>query len=128
MLPACVHPGGDIGVYFGNWTLEKIEIDGEYYSDYEEPIFLNFQSSIFNMAGVDQIGVYGVWSESDNELRLCADPNAGVVKKFPRIMGWGDALDVSLEIKEKNSRRLRLQWVAPDGKVWSYFFRKIIGA
>ncbi len=127
-LQSCVHPGGDIGEYFGNWVLEKIEIDSDDHEAYEEPIFLSFQSNVFNMSGVDQIGVYGIWEEDDNRLSLHADPDSGIVKRFPRIMGWGDTLDVTLLILEKNSRRLRLQWDATDGKIWTYSFRKIIGA
>lgn len=127
-LCSCVHPGGDIGPYFGNWGLEKIEIDGEVNDDYsqENPVFLSFQSSVFNMGTVGSWGTFGMWEEEEGILTLTADSFAAPDRYFPRIMGWGSRISVSLTILEKSSRRLRLQWDDPDGRLWVYTFKKLL--
>ncbi len=128
-LLGCTQPGGNIGHYFGSWILETIDIDGERLDAYDvnadnaNPVFMSFQSSLFNMGLADGKEIYGRWETTDSTLRLQGDPSEG---EFPAIMGFGNESDIVFKILSQDSKRLILQRTDGSGRIWTYEFKKVI--
>ena len=70
-MTSCSHNDGDIGLWFGLWHLDSIEIDGEPDSIYDGKYYFLFQNKVFIIRWVDEqrheyIESYAQWQECDN--------------------------------------------------------------
>lgn len=71
VMTGCSHNNGDIGLWFGLWHLDSIEINGEPDSDYDGKYYFLFQGKVFCIRWVDEqqhsyIENYARWQESDD--------------------------------------------------------------
>lgn len=72
-ITGCTRNNGDIGPWFGIWTLNSIEADGTPVPDYEpNTIFWKFQSTVINITQLlechDYHDTFGTWRQIDDSL------------------------------------------------------------
>lgn len=130
LLSACVRNDGDIGNLFGNWVFKSVTCDDQPV-ELEPAIMINFQGELFSIGSVRENPVYmpelvGKWKETGSEFSLDADYNAGEVKKFPEVLGFGDSRKVIFHIDSKSHNRLVLSRTTPEGKHYRYTLSKIL--
>ena len=70
-LSGCSHNNGDIGLWFGQWNLDTVEVDGEPDAAYDGQFYFMFQNKVFCVRHVDEVfhayfESYATWQESDN--------------------------------------------------------------
>lgn len=70
-LSGCSHNNGDIGLWFGLWHLDTVEIDGEPDADYDGNFYFMFQNKVFCVRWVNElqheyIESFAQWQESDD--------------------------------------------------------------
>lgn len=136
-LSGCFQNDGYIGVYFGSWVIEKIEIDGEKDEAYNGHMMISFQSSMFELAEAGGgYAIQGIWKETGDELMLHGaeetarqwDSAGNAIFPNPVGMGRGDNDDliVRLHIEKKTSKRMVWTRTAPDGRHWRYTLRHLL--
>ena len=54
-LSGCSHNNGDIGLWFGLWHLDTVEIDGEPDADYDGNFYFMFQNKVFCVRWVNEL-------------------------------------------------------------------------
>lgn len=137
IFTGCFHNDGDIGVYFGSWVIEKIEIDGNPDTNYKGHTMISFQSSLFDLTDVDgQGGIMGLWSEKGAELTLRGAEETATRKDadgnpiFPLTTGFGSGTDndltIHLEIIKKTKKEMIWQRTDDEGRVWRYVLRHLL--
>ena len=134
---SCFHNDGNIGVYFGSWQIEKVEIDGEPVTSYRGHTMISFQSSLFDLTDIDGNGsIKGIWSEKGDLLTLRgaeetatrqdADGNA----IFPLTTGFGSGTDNDLTIQLNIVRKSKKEmiWTRTDeqGRTWRYVLKHLL--
>ena len=108
---SCTKNNGDIGVWFGQWRVEKIEIDGVENSDYAGNLFFSFQNAVFEEKIVtpehEAIAAYGRWTENaDGTLNIYMEE-----PDYPPIDGYmvKDLNVMNYEIKSSTTITLTLK-------------------
>lgn len=108
---SCTKNNGDIGVWFGQWRVEKIEIDGVDNADYAGNLFFSFQNAVFEEKIItpehEAIAAYGRWTETaENTLNIYMDE-----PDYPPIDGYmvKDMNVMSYEIKSSTTITLTLK-------------------
>ena len=73
----CTHNNGDIGPWFGQWKVERIDKNGMPDTDYEGDCLLRFQSSVVTVVLVTNNGYaessslkYGNWEETGGYMHF----------------------------------------------------------
>lgn len=125
-LGSCRHPDGYIGHYLGNWSIEKIEVDSTPLEGYRGDIMISFQGNIFLLAYIDGKETYGTWEEDGTTFSLRADYNAGAAQEMPSELGFGSNRRINMEIMEDKRKSMIWRYTADDGKVYTYYLRKIL--
>ena len=124
LLPACTHNNGDIGQWFGQWKVEKIEIDGTPDPDYKGDVFFRFQSSVFALARTDRKDYFtaniwfGSWNETDGMLTIDF-PND--VNKVPGGLHLSESNH--FRILRNDGSRKTLELDSSDGKRYTYHLK-----
>lgn len=137
LLGGCFQNDGYIGVYFGSWVIETIEIDGEKDRAYNGHTMISFQSSFFEMSEAGGGGVIqGIWKENGDVLMLHgAEETAKQFDKddnpvFPLSTGLGSGLDNDLviyfNIEKKTSKRMVWTRTDSEGRTWRYSLRHLL--
>ncbi len=137
LLGGCFHNDGDIGVYFGSWVIEKVEVDGVADADYDGHTMISFQSSLFDLTDVDSgATIMGLWSEKGSELTLRGAEETASVKDpagaplFPPTTGFGrgdnDDLTVTLDIVKKTKKQMIWTRTDSEGRKWRYVLRHLL--
>lgn len=128
----CTRNNGDIGPWFGAWTLTSIESDGTPAQDYvPSTITWKFQSTVICMVQLnpyhDYIESFGTWRQiSDTRLELNFSHSDSERPSGTDIYAPPPAThlpsDVSLlEIVSISSKRIVLAYTSPDdGTVYTY--------
>ena len=130
----CTQADGYIGVWFGAWHLETIDINGEEetaYSDTPEIMF-SFQGEVFKAGYIERAEIFGTWSYEGEILNLNAGYNAGngahltyLFNPFPVAMHFpADVHTVDLTVTELGSRRMQWQYIDQNGRLITYNFKK----
>lgn len=52
-LSGCTKNDGDIGLWFGLWHLDSIELNGEPSSDYDSSYYFKFQGNVFSISWIN---------------------------------------------------------------------------
>lgn len=137
LLTGCTHNNGDIGRWFGTWTVERILVDGEPYARYEHNMVWKFQNSVFSMQLIDtDPGIHdrqqrwGSWSEADGALIIdfnhsddaCA-PGEGIYAPFPvSLLNRGGAS--VLRIASDKGSEVTLTFTSARGENVTYIIKK----
>ena len=74
-LCGCTHNDGDIGLWFGLWHLDTIEVDGTPASDYDGNTYFMFQGKVFCVRNVKESThtydeSYARWQQSDDRQAM----------------------------------------------------------
>lgn len=135
-LSSCRVNNGDIGDYFGSWSLYDMKIDGETPDDFDpELTFWQFQNNIIDICRVgfmyDRDGHWGTWSEENDRLLLNfmhhdvdEAPGTGGYSA-PSWIGFTSDEIISLKFVSRDSKSMTLSWNSPDGRQYTYSLRKI---
>lgn len=136
-LQGCTCNNGDIGRWFGTWTVEQILTDGEPYAAYEHNMVWKFQNSVFSMQLInpdpgihDRQQRWGSWSETDGELILDFShsdnidaPGEGIYAPFAvSLLNRGGIS--ALRITESKGNRLTLGFTSAAGIKVTYIINK----
>jgi hypothetical protein len=136
VLSSCTHNNGDIGVYFGTWSLDKIEINGSEDAEYEPQSYTwSFQNQTIQIMTVNERHDYsatiGSWEEiSGKTLRLNfnhSDNNyeAGSGQYYiPNQLHIPQNASTDLDIISQSSKSLILQYVSTEGITYRYTLSK----
>ena len=78
LMSGCAKNNGDIGLWFGLWHLDTIEVDGEPDAAYNGCYYFLFQGKVFNLNQVDEAmhsydSRVAQWSESDDGSTITID-------------------------------------------------------
>ena len=75
---ACTYNNGHIGAWYGQWKIEAIDYDSQPVTNYEQQLFISFQSSLIKINNVPKSEIFegeyygyycmGEWQESGNSL------------------------------------------------------------
>ena len=70
-LNGCSRNNGDIGLWFGLWHLDTVEVDGKPDAAYDGQFYFLFQNKVFCVRHVDEVfhqnlESYAEWQESDD--------------------------------------------------------------
>lgn len=110
MGESCSRNNGDIGVWFGLWKVESIEVDGEPAADYDGNVFFQFQGKVFNMRKITEHHVYtdcfGNWEEKGETLKLTF-PDDRYVPFSETRMG----AECTLSIEKKSGSEIEMSFV-----------------
>ena len=135
-LCSCRVNNGDIGDYFGSWSLYDMKIDGETPADFDpELTFWQFQNNIIDICRVefmyDRVAHWGTWEEENGSLLLNFmhhngndAPGSGEYSA-PAWIGFTSDEIMSLSFVSRASKRMTLSWNSPDGHQYVYSLRKI---
>lgn len=130
-LSACTQNDGNIGIYFGSWTFESIEVDGNELPDYENgDLMIAFQSNIFRMDYENKPTpeiktMFGTWSEDADHIILdgSADHKEG---EFPPLLGVDPNGVFTFRILEKKGKTMIWQRTDDEGRTWTYRLKRMM--
>ena len=129
---ACTRNNGDIGPWFGAWTMTSIKAYGIPVTDYStSTITWKFQSTVINMIQInphhEYINSFGTWRQiSDNQLELNFSHSdlerpSGTDVYAPLPATHLPASVSLLDIVSFSSKRIVLEYSSPaDGIVYTY--------
>lgn len=130
---SCTHNNGDIGVWFGQWKLTKIEIDGEDDCAYKENIFWDFQSSVIGIKEVinDKIyyGCIGSWEDKGDCIILNFthtdddSPESDPRYTPPRDLHFTRDI-LTLSVLHLSHSHIRLRYIDDKGAAYTYYLKK----
>lgn len=137
LLPSgCTHNNGDIGPWFGQWKMTRMDIDGVADAEYQGNIYWSFQTNIFQMKKITPGVVnhadtrWGTWSEEGDCLLLnftyssaLTPPGSGVYTPLPETYIPADQVS-RLEILKRPGDSMELSFTTPQGKQITYYLIK----
>lgn len=133
VLCGCTQNNGHIGPLFGLWKLSELTVDGEVDPDYKDNVAWKFQASAIAMVRIQEhhevFECYGTWQTTSDKLQMefvyhdNSDPD-GTWKYVPLPETHLPSGLFSLDIVSLSSRRMNLNYQAPDGVVYGYKLEK----
>lgn len=137
LMTGCTHNNGDIGRWFGTWTVERILVDGEPYAPYEHNMVWKFQNSVFSMQLIntdpaihERLQHWGSWSEADGALIIdfthsndAYAPGEGIYAPFPVSLLNRGGTSV-LRIASDKGNEVTLLFTPTEGEEVTYIIRK----
>lgn len=124
---ACTRNGGDIGVWFGTWTIESVTVDGTVVPDPAGVHYaVQFQGQIVEVKEVNErhdpyTNTYGNWTEDADQMQwLFPDVNMYFVQ-LPGLTRVN-----KFTIMEKSAHHVRLKQVSDAGVTYIYTLRKLV--
>lgn len=134
---SCTHNNGNIGEWFGTWTLTSITVDGEKGDDYFENSTWSFQNRVIKIQEEFSHNTYsdhyGTWEQEGNEFSL--DFNHYDSKdtlvwsrlyKFPTNMYFGmDKGVANMHIDNMSGSKVDLRYLNPQGQTIIYHLKKL---
>lgn len=136
-LSSCHANHGDIGYFYGQWSLRSLTIDDEE-ADFDVKVFFwKFQNDIIEIQKFFEFHDYyiclGTWEEADNVLMLNFDHKEMIDGEEnwvrytpPSELGLPARSVSSLQIEKLTGSDMVLRFDRPDGKVYRYTFKKLI--
>ena len=126
-LSSCTQNGGDIGVWFGTWTISSVTVDGtvvpppagSYYS-------VQFQGEIVQVTITNDrhdpyTTTYGNWSDDGDQMQWLFPQENMYFVPLPGMTRVN-----KFTILEKSGKRVRLQQVADTGVTYIYTLTKLV--
>ena len=124
----CTHNNGDIGPWFGQWKVERIDKDGEADPDSEGNCMLRFQSSVVTAVLVtydsgtnttSTVLKYGNWEENGGYLHLVFKEHSDQPLEALHL-----DKECSLKVIRRDGKDKQLQLTKDDGTVYTYHLVK----
>lgn len=134
---SCVTNEGDIGFFYGQWSLTDMSIDSHKADVEVELYFWKFQNNIIQIQTLTDLNQtnysIGTWEEKDGVLFLNFthhDVMTGSENwaRFnpPADLGIPGRVISPLEIEKLTSKDMVLRFDRNDGKIYRYTFKKLI--
>lgn len=127
MCCSCTRNGGDIGVWFGTWTITEVTANGTVVPPPTGSYFsAQFQGEIVVLTLTDErhtpaLRTYGNWSEDDSQMQWLFPEQDMYFMPLP-----GLARVNKFAIIEKSGKRVRLQQVSESGVTYVYTLTKLV--
>ena len=127
VMSGCTHNNGDIGLWFGLWHLDSIEVGGAVDDEYDGNYYFLFQSKVFcirwvNEQGHDYIESYAQWQESEDgktmtinfvDNRFSPNMNSSIPDNYLSTV-------TTLAVDTLTSTTMELHYTRDDGIVITY--------
>ncbi len=131
LLSGCTHNNGDIGPWFGIWTLTSIEADGAPIADYvPNSIFWKFQSTVINITQLldhhDCRDTFGTWRQAgDSQLELNFTHSDDTLHPGTELYAPPEILHLpsdicTLHIVRFTDKHIILTYISTDGVTYKY--------
>ena len=128
---------GDIGYFYGQWSLKSLTVDGEDSGVDVDVYFWKFQNNIIEIQRFFEFHDFyyylGTWREEENELFLnfdhkeIIDGEENYVRYTPPAeLGIPGRTTSIMHIEKLTSSDMVLRFERSDGKVYRYTFKKLI--
>ena len=121
-MVGCTHNNGDIGPWWGQWKVERIELNGEPEANYKGDFFFRWQSSVIcvvrSYPNSHSSGIsYGNWSEHDGVMDV-EFKEGGL--EYEQL-----GLDkvCRLDIIKRDGREKILEYKKDDKTVYTYYLK-----
>ncbi len=124
---SCTHNGGDIGVWFGTWTIESVTVDGTAVPDPAGAHYsVQFQGKIVLVRLVDDrhdpyTATYGNWAEDGDQMQWLFPEEDMYFVQLPGLTRVN-----KFTIIEKSAHLVKLQQVSEAGVTYTYTLRKLV--
>lgn len=136
LLSACTNHG-DIGYFYGQWSLKSLSIDGEDSGVDVDAYFWKFQNNIIEIQKFFEFHDYyyylGTWEEADNILLLDFDHKEIIDGEEnwvrytpPSELGIPGRTTSAMLIEQLTASHMVLRFERTDGKVYRYSFKKLL--
>lgn len=126
-LSGCTKNNGDIGLWFGLWHLDSIEIDGEPDATYDGHYYFLFQGKVFCIRWVDELQheyfeSYAQWQEGDDgttmtisflDNRYMPQINSSVPKNYLSTV-------TTLTVDTITSKNLVMHYTSDNATTYTY--------
>ena len=135
-LGGCVTNNGDIGIWYGVWALDAIEIDGQPDDTWQQPdswTNFSFQNDIVYVARVNDLQdelnySWGTWSQDGNTLTLnfshSSDDPSQSGRYLPPSWIFIDRPVTSFTLDSADARNVVMTTTDDDGRRITYHLRK----
>ncbi len=137
LFSSCMTNHGDIGYFYGQWSLMSMTVDSEEAGIDVRSYFWRFQNNIIEMQKVleahDYVTMLGSWEEKDNVLYLNftygegenADEN---LERYnpPSELGIPGREISGLDIEKLTAKDMVLRYVNSQGRTYRYTFKKLL--
>jgi hypothetical protein len=132
---ACTQNNGDIGIFFGTWSVEEMTVNDVVPEDFTPgETMWSFQSSIIyvqrNLGNHDYYSSFGTWFDHQGTLTLNFthsdnETSAGEGRYLaPTWLGFNKNDITELKYVTSESRCMVLTWTNPEGDVYKYTLKK----
>lgn len=118
----CTRNGGDIGIWFGTWSVDSYTIDGQQQQLDPDGMgtayYVQFQRSVVCLRHTDALHnggeSYGTWNESDDgtTMTIAFDPSNYDVPLMPQ--------QATYSLTRSDDRHVVMRTTGPDGRVHEY--------
>lgn len=136
LLSGCTNHG-DIGYFYGQWSLRSLTVDGEDSGVDVDAYFWKFQNNIIEIQNFfefhDFYIYFGTWEEADNVLFLNFDHKEiidgeenSVRYTPPAELGIPGHTTSAMHIEKLTASVMVLRFERTDGKVYRYTFKKLL--
>lgn len=137
LFSSCRSNHGDIGYFFGQWSLKSMTVDGEEADVDVKAYFWKFQNNIIEIQKILEFhdGTYclGTWEEADNILSLDFDHKEIIDGEEnwvrytpPSELGIPARTTSAMYIEKLTDSDMELRFERADGKVYRYTFKKLL--
>lgn len=124
---SCTRNGGDIGVWFGTWTITEVTADGTVVPPPAGSYFsAQFQGEIVVLTLTDErhtpaLRTYGNWTEDGDQMQWLFPEQDMYFMPLPGLTRVN-----KFAIVEKSGKRVRLQTVSESGVTYVYTLTKLV--
>ena len=126
-MTSCTENNGDIGLWFGTWHVEQIDMDNSPIDGYMGNDFFQFQSTVFQLRYTDDLHTEkqttGRWQDNGNEI-VVTFPDEKLVWVF--LYGIDMSKDAAnhFKVESLTSKEAVLELKATNGHTYRYHLKK----
>ncbi len=126
-MTSCTHNNGDIGLWFGTWHVEQVDMDGSPIDGYTGTNFFQFQSTVFQLRYTDELHTEmqttGQWQDNGASIDITFPDEKQVwVHLYGIDMTKGAVNHFTVETLTGKQAVLELK--ATDGHTYRYHLKK----
>ena len=126
-MTSCTHNNGDIGMWFGTWHVEQVDMDGSPIDGYMGNSFFQFQSTVFQLRYTDELHTemqtVGRWEDLGNEINVTFPDERLVWVHLYGIDMSKDAVN-RFKVESHSGKDLVLTLPSTNGHTYRYHLKK----
>lgn len=136
LLGGCTTNNGDIGIWYGLWSLDRLTVDGADDTAYNFDGWTNFafQNNVVLITKTNQLAdvteCYGTWQQDGDEMVFDynhhdnLDEQSQQIYNAPAWIYFAAKSVTRCRILSSDSKTVTLQQVTADGKTVTYYLSK----